>query len=226
MNFIKILLLCYLLISFTTDEKNSVPQHSSNTPIETEWIVSNFAQSPSENIQLLGAPKTVNCIYGNALEFNGLNDGIFIKSMPLNNLTEFTIEAIFRPDSGGNFEQRFFHCGTITGSRVLLEIRATKTGWYFDGFAKSEEQACTLIDSTLLHPLDKWYHVAYTVDNGKLTTYVNGEKELNGKIDFIPLSKGKTSVGVRQNELSWFKGAIYAIKITPRILQPKEFMKE
>jgi hypothetical protein len=35
----------------------------------------------------------------------------------------------------------------------------------------------------------------------------------------------KTSLGVRHNELSWFKGAIYRFRITPKILNPKQFLK-
>lgn len=217
MNLVKAIFLGYLLIC-TLNQNTTISA--------TEWLLCDLAKSTSENLKIVGAPEIINCKYGNALEFNGINDGLFIPSMPLSGLSQFTIEAIFRPDNGGNFEQRFFHCGTITGSRVLLELRATETNWYFDGFIKSDQQACTLIDSTLLHPLGEWYHLAYTVDNGKLTTYVNGNKELVGQITLTPLTEGITSVGVRQNELSWFKGAIFKIIITPQVLKPEEFMKK
>lgn len=225
MNFIKTILLCYLFTSFTHEGINSMHSHSINTPMVTEWMLSDFAQSTNKNICIQGTPKIIECKYGNALEFNGKNDGIFIKSMPLKNLSTFTIEAIFKPYSNGNFEQRFFHCGKIRGNRVLLETRSTKTDWYFDAYIKSKEKGCTLIDSTLLHPLNEWYHIAYTVDNGKLTTFINGQKELEGQINFLPLTHGTTSLGVRQNKLSWFKGVIYKIKITPKVLQPNNFMK-
>jgi len=133
-----------------------------------------------------------------------------------------------RFDSGGTFEQRFFHCGEIQGGRVLMETRSTKTDWYFDAFLNSgtpEGDKLTLIDSLKIHPLDKWYHVAFVIDRGKLQTYINGEKELEGKISMTPLVGGKTSIGVRQNEVSWFKGAIYKIRITPKALSPVGFMK-
>jgi hypothetical protein len=89
---------------------------------------------------------------------------------------------------------------------------------------KQDDEQCTLIDPALLHPLDQWYHVAYVIDHGKLVTYVNGKKELEGSVVLTPLKGDKTSIGVRQNRVSWFKGAIYKIKITPGILIPGEFM--
>lgn len=223
MDLFKTIIFTYLLISFLCIE-NASGQQTDYNKSTTEWVVSNLIKSPTNTFHLLGHPKCINSKYGSAVEFDGENDGIFIKSMPLNNLSQFTIEVIFKPNSNGNFEQRFFHCGEINGSRVLLEIRATETEWYFDGFIKSAEQSCTLIDSTLLHPLNNWYHVAYTVDNGILATYIDGKKELTGKIKFQPINTGITSLGVRQNELSWFKGELYKIKISPRILTPSEFM--
>lgn len=174
---------------------------------------------------VLGNPKIVEGPHEKALEFNGWNDGIFLNEMPLAKLKEFTIEVFFYPASGGKFEQRFFHTGEIRGDRVLLEIRTTATNWYFDAFVQSGTQKMTLIEPKLLHPLNLWYHVAYVVNHGKLCTYVNGQKELEGAISFSPIQTGKTSIGVRLNEQSWFKGAICKIKITPEALNPVSFMK-
>jgi len=133
-------------------------------------------------------------------------------------------KRFFYPESGGNFEQRFFHTGEIRGDRVLLEIRTTATDWYFDAFVQSGTQKMTLIEPTLLHPLNQWYHVAYVVDHGKLCTYINGQKELEGAIAFSPIQTGKTSIGVRLNEQSWFKGAISQIRISPKALKAKDFL--
>jgi hypothetical protein len=176
-------------------------------------------------VRISGNPKIVEGQHEKALEFNGWNDGIFLNEMPLANLKEFTIEVLFYPESGGNFEQRFFHTGEIQGDRVLLEIRTTKTEWYLDAFIQSGDEAKTMIEPTLKHPLDQWYLVAYVVDNGKLSTYVNGQKELEATIKLTPLKTGKTSIGVRQNEQSWFKGTISKIRISPRALSPQKFLK-
>jgi hypothetical protein len=192
--------------------------------IITEWILSNFTENPQEEVKIEGKPGILECKYGKAVTFDGSADAIFLNSMPLTGLDQFTIELIFQPASGGNFEQRFIHLGEVQGDRVLLELRSTEAGWYFDGFIKAGEQNCTLIDPQLLHSPDQWYHVAYVADNGKLATFVNGKKELEGNIVMAPVKGDKTSVGVRQNGVSWFKGAIYKIRITNKALKPGSFM--
>lgn len=223
MNLTKLALLFSFILSFLSPEVSC----QDKLPVQkriTEWILSDLIKTKTEGIRITGSPEVVECKYGKALSFNGSTDGIFLDQMPLAGLKQFTIEAIVRPESGGNFEQRFFHCGEIRESRLLLELRSKHTDWYFDAFIKSGDQQKTLIDSTLLHPLDHWYHLAYVIDQGKLTTYINGKKELESKIDMVPLQGGKTSIGVRLNKLSWFKGAIYKIRITPKALKSNTFM--
>jgi len=75
-----------------------------------------------------------------------------------------------------------------------------------------------------LTKLAQWYHVAFVVDHGHLTTYINKQKELDGTIIFSPIQTGKTSIGVRLNEQSWFKGAISQIRISPEALIPTGFL--
>ena len=157
--------------------------------------------------------------------FNGSTDGIFLDQMPLEGLKKFTVELIFCPHSGGNFEQRYFHSGEVKGSRVLLELRSTPVGWYLDAFVKSGNEQKTLIEPSLLHPMDQWAHIAFVVENGKQETFVNGIKELESSIEFAPLHGGRTSIGVRQSETSWFIGEIYEIRITGEALNPSQFLK-
>ncbi len=176
------------------------------------------------SVHLTGNPKLIEYEKSKALRFNGQNDGVFLEEMPLSGMDEFTIEVHFYPENGGDFEQRFFHTGEIRGDRVLLEIRTDTSNWYFDAFVQSGNQKITLIESKFLHPLNQWYHVAYVVNQGKLSTYVNGKKELEGAITFSPIQTGKTSIGVRLNEQSWFKGAISQIRISPKALKPKDFL--
>lgn len=202
-----------------------IPERTlSQSKHQTEWILSNLIWSKTDGIRIAGNPQVIDCKYGKALLFNGSTDGIFIDQMPLDGLKQFTVEVIFRPESGGNFEQRFFHCGEVKGNRVLLELRATTTDWYFDAFITSGDQKKTLIEPTLLHPLDQWYHLAFVVTNGKQETYINGIKELESQINVTPLHGGKTSIGVRQNEQSWFKGNIFKIRISPEALSASNFM--
>jgi len=212
----------YMLIPNPFDMKNIILPGEKK--IITDWIVSKLAEGPQTGLKIEGKPGTLKCKYGIASTFNGSSDAIFLDKMPLTGLDQFTIEVIFQPAGGGNFEQRFMHLGEVQGDRVLLELRSTEAGWYFDGFIKAGDQNCTLIDPKLVHPSDEWYHVAYVVNNGNLATFVNGKKELEGNITMTPVKGSVTSIGVRQNGVSWFKGAIYKIRITSKALEPENFM--
>ena len=55
--------------------------------------------------------------------------------------------------------------------------------------------------------------------------YVDGKLELSGKITRKAFGKGTTSIGVRQNKIYWFKGAVLKARFTNRALTPSEFMK-
>jgi len=218
---LSILLSSILSVIFFTSY-NKTP-YNQNSDTETKWILSEIKRSDKNVIQFWGTPEIKNSMYGKTVHFNGSDEGFLLNEMPLRNLEEFTIEAIFHPDRDGNFAQRFFHCGEVTGSRVLLETRSKNGNWYFDAYIKTNKGQLTLIDSTRLHPLAQWYHVAFVNNKGKLSTYINGIRELEGNVEMVPLKKGKTSIGVRQNLQSWFKGSVYSIKVSPRALKPEEF---
>jgi hypothetical protein len=214
----------FLAFAFIFFYSISLSQERTHTTVE--WWINDFLQHTGDTaIAKLGNPTQIASPYGEAVHFNGISDGFLLKTNPISGLQQFTLEAIFHPDSGGQFEQRFFHAGTIKEDRVLFEIRSVGNSWYLDGFVKSGAARMTLADSTKLHPLHQWYHVAFIVDNGKLTTYVNGKRELEGKIDASVVNGGITSIGVRQNKINWFKGAIYEIRITPSALQPSSFLE-
>jgi hypothetical protein len=59
-----------------------------------------------------------------------------------------------------------------------------------------------------------------------MTHFVNGEKELEATdVKFGPLGPGKISLGVRQNRLYWFKGAIREVRFTPAALPPEKLQR-
>lgn len=212
-----------LLINYSM--QYSYSQQSISESGVTEWVLSEVFHSGRQGVKILGNPKIIKSQYGDAIRFDGKKDAIFLDESPLFGLEQFTIEILFRPDKKGNTEQRFFHSGEISGDRLLIETRTTAKDWYLDCFIKCGEVSGVLIEPTLLHPLGQWYHIAFVVNKGKLLSYVNGVKELESQIDMTPLGKGQTSIGVRQNELSWFKGAIYNVRINSVALEPKSFMK-
>jgi hypothetical protein len=177
-------------------------------------------------LSVSGKPKIIKSPYGDAIGFNGTDDGFFLEENPLNGLSVFTIEAIIRQDADGPEEQRFLHIGGTDSDRLLLETRTTKEkNWYLDTFILCGESKKAVIDPTLVHPTGKWFHIALTLDKtGKMTNYINGKKELDGEVIFKPINSGALSMGARRNKVSWFKGAIYKIRISPEVIDPKKFM--
>ena len=191
----------------------------------TELELAKMLGSSTKDCTILGAPQIIDCSYGKAVQFNGQDDAMILDNNLLANMHQYTIEVIMRPDTNGQREQRFLQFGEVQGERVMVETRLTKDDqWYLDTYMKSRQADRTLVDSTKLHPLNQWYHVAFIADDGKMESYVNGRKELEGQIPFSPFTIGQTSIGVRLNLVYWFKGAIYKLKITPKRLETTQFM--
>lgn len=162
---------------------------------------------------------------GAVLEFDGQSDGLVLPINPIAGWTKFTVEVIFRPDQGGLPEQRFLHIGQCHGERLLFETRVVPEGtWYLDTFLSSAGGSCTLMNKGFHHPLGEWYHAALTFDGSRLTNYVNGQSELSEVLKFTPIEGGETSIGMRQNKVSWYKGLIGTIRATARDLDPTEFL--
>ncbi len=186
------------------------------------WKFDNLKAIGGNPVEVLGAPKIVK----KAVEFDGAADGILLDTNPIEGLSEFTIEAMFRPD-GGSKEQRWFHIQqSDADNRVLLEIRVDGSDWFLDTFIKSGDNRLTHYAEKFRHPLGKWYRVALVFDGKEMRHYVDGKLELAGALTIAPFGKGRTSLGVRQNKVHWFKGAIKKVRITGKALAPKEFMKK
>jgi hypothetical protein len=157
----------------------------------------------------IGEPKVINTPYGKAVWFDGQDDGLLIHSNPLAGQQAFTVEAIFRPDAGGNEQQRWLHIQEEkSDSRVLLEIRLSGDQWFLDTYIKSGENSRALYAEHFKHRVGEWYHVALVYDGTTMRHYVDGTEELSGPLEIKPLVDGQTSIGVRLNRVYWFKGAV------------------
>jgi len=159
-----------------------------------------------------------------SIYFNGVNDGLVVPAIPIEGWPAFTIEVLLKPYSDGSPAPRFIHMEDSSSNRVTLELRLTRNGqWYLDEFLKTgkTKKGLTLIDSTKLHPANSWHWVALVYDGNKMYSYINGQKELEGEIDFPPMTKGNISLGVRLNKVNWFKGEIREMRFHPEALQAK-----
>ena len=72
------------------------------------WELDNLEEIGGHKVTVEGEPKVIDTPHGKALEFDGVDDGIFLDVHPLAGMTEFTVEVIFQPYADGQPEQRFF----------------------------------------------------------------------------------------------------------------------
>lgn len=180
-------------------------------------------------------PLVVQTSKGKAAMFNGKDQALLVKGNPLGDAKNFTIEVILKPDSSldpANLEQRFIHVGRTKDAkpRILMEIRLIERyqKWAFDTYLGCDTSSSTLLDSVsadMLHPAGQWYNIAIVYKDHKVTHYIDGVKELQGSLTFLPIPDAQISVGARQNPKSWFKGYIKSIRFTKHALKPAEFLK-
>lgn len=193
----------------------------------TVWRVDDLSTIGGHAVTVEGAPAVVEDAHGKAVSFNGVSDGLFVGANPLEGLAAFTVEVVFRPDADGPAEQRFLHFQEHgEGRRALFETRMLPDGrWALDTFLRDGPHSLALLDRALAHPSGEWHAAAITYDGETMTHYVNGVRELAGKVTFGPMTGGRVSIGVRQNKVHWFKGRIREVRVTPRVLSPAELLK-
>jgi hypothetical protein len=201
-------------------------------PQQQTWQFDRLDSIGGYPTHVLGHPQTIDTPAGKAIQFNGVDDGIFVDDHPLAGASTYTWEVIFRPDADGAEAQRFFHLqeqdpatGMDTMNRMLFEIRIVNGQWCLDSFASSGESTRTLLNCKLLHPLGRWYRVTAVYDGKMLRNYVGDEPEGEGPLDLKPQRPGRSSIGVRINQVYWFKGAVLLARMTPWVLKPDEFLQ-
>ena len=193
-----------------------------------EWHLDNLKEIGGHTVEVVGEPRVIETANGGkALEFDGVDDGIFLPVHPLAGWDVFTVEVIFQPYPNGLKEQRFFHMQEANSSkRVMFETRLTNDNrWFIDTFIQSGESNHTQFAKDFVHPVGPWYHAAIVMDGKNFTHYVNGKKEMSTTLEWVVQEPGQTSLGVRQNKVYWYKGAIRMTRFTHGVLSPEEFLK-
>ena len=212
--------------SLKTDETTAVKKTGAPSGNVT-WDIDNTVSIGGHPLTVLGAPEVIEIPGGKAVAFDGVGDGLLVDVHPLEGATAFTLEVIFRPDADGLPEQRFFHLQEDNGqNRILIETRLTGDGfWYLDTFIKSGDTDQTLAEKDKIHPVGEWYNATLVFDGGEMRHYVNGVLETAATLpSFTPPEAGKTSIGVRINQVHWFKGAIRRARFTRMALEPEAFL--
>ena len=217
-----VLLFCIFLSACSSAKLPQVmPEH---------WAITSFDTIGDAPVLVEGNPQLVDSLVGRAVSFDGDGDRLLVDKNPLHDATEFTIEIMFNPADAypNNVEPRFFHIESPDNPnrRITVELRLNdKKQWYLDAYIKSEKSQYTLIDATKVHPVGQWAHAAITYQNGEFISYVNGQQELVGQVDYLPIAmNAKTSIGARMNQVHWFNGKIAWVRVSKKVLAPGEFL--
>ena len=111
--------------------------------------------------------------------------------------------------------------------------------WFLDACLQSasategERNLAIQFATHCTHPAESWHTASVVVDGDQFTHYVDGVAEISPKVphaphelpsEWLPLGNGSMSLGMRINNVSWFRGAIRAIRFTPRALTPGELL--
>ena len=196
---------------------------------DVEWNIDNLQSIGGNKTTVAGSPKVIETKSGKAVEFDGLKDGLIVEALPLAGAEKFTLEVIFRPDANGLDAQRVLHLQeNDTKHRIMIILETLPPfhkQWYLDTFIKSAKGGQSLYKPENIFPAGQWYSAALVYDGQQMRNYINGVMQTSGKLEFSPLGKGSTSIGVKMNQTSWFKGAVRKIRFADRVLEPKEFLK-
>ena len=157
------------------------------------WQLDNLKEIGGHAVEVVVEPRVIETANGGkALEFDGVDDGIFLPVHPLAGWDVFTVEVIFQPYPNGLKEQRFFHMQEANSTeRVMFETRLTEDDqWYIDTFIQSGEGNHAQLAVDFVHPIGPWYHGAIVMDGKNFTHYVNGKKEMATTLEWMPQEPG------------------------------------
>lgn len=190
------------------------------------WTLDDLNRIGGHVTEVIGTP----FVQEGATVFDGIKDGMVVPDLPIAGAAQFTIEVLLQPVEGGGLAQRFVHLQDKAGFRALLEIRCNgRGGWWLDTFiltdAPSPERGLVLVDPARVHPTSAWYWVALRYNGSTMAHFVNGEMEKEAPASFAAFGQGKTSIGVRQNRVSWFKGVIREIRFANTALPAEKLRR-
>jgi hypothetical protein len=191
------------------------------------WNFESLDRIGKHAVTTSGSPTLVDEDRHRSICFQGDPDAALLDVNPIAGWNSFTIEALIKPRTAGATEQRFLHIEDERAARVLLELRiVSPQEWALDTFLfDSPESRLTLLDRSKRHPTEEWRWVAVTYDGETMSHYVDGVRELAGKIAFRAMAPGRMSLGVRLNKVSWYQGCIREVRFTPKALVAAELQK-
>jgi hypothetical protein len=186
-------------------------------------IVSDSSGFGNDGVLINGT--RVSGIKGGALNFDGFGDYVDFGIKDALNLTNnYTISAWIRLNNsvrnsifGGDYgSQVFFKTNNVLQGRAYLSYSAQSDSYSVYGINTLEN--------------NKWYYVAFVVNDRNLSLYVNGILENNILIEKINITNNKKNSYIGQSGMSWsrqwFNGSIDEVSIWNRSLTTREIENE
>jgi hypothetical protein len=203
-----------------------VQARGNGSSVSMTWTLDNLSAIGGHAAAVVGAPRVVQTPVGAAIEFDGKGDGLFLDANPIAGLERFTIEALIEPAADGPAEQRFLHLSESgSENRAMLETRVLPGGvWCLDTYLRHDPGSLTLVDRGRTHAAGEWHAVALTFDGTTMAHFVDRVRDGLGAVRFPPIGAGRTSIGVRQNRVSWFKGRIALVRVTAEALAAERLL--
>ena len=198
------------------------------------WEIDNLERIGGHAVTVVGDPVVVETDIGKAIRFDGDGDLLLVDHNPIGEAKTFTVEVLFKPDAcyPENTDPRFIHIQDPEderAKRLMIELRINEQNQcYLDAFLKTDTSDLVLIDENLVHPTEQWLHAAVVFEEGVMTTYFNGIRELRGEIGYeaaLINPVGQVAIGGRMDHRNWYSGIIKSLKVTPRALDPEDFIK-
>jgi hypothetical protein len=129
-------------------EKDQVIWHPDNPQTQVVWHLDNLQTIAGHQIRVEGEPRVIDTPNGKAIEFDGVDDGIFFDVHPLAGMSTFTVEVIFKPYAGGAPGQRFFHMQEeLSEERVMFETRLVDNELCF--LVHAEDDSSVVVENSI-----------------------------------------------------------------------------
>ncbi len=241
-----------LIDNIRITRKVLTPEEFMPPPDEVVWYQTWTLES-AENIEgasgdvtVVGVPEVVGGLVGNAIQFNGITDGIIVDENPIDMSPEFTIEMYIKPEANPGVKAKLFNPWNVdeTQNALFLECWGKDSTKTYDlqnkvvlktAFKTPRFNTGTLFSQEL--DVGKWYHIAWVSDTTGYTFYINGvrshgcvftQQYMYDDPDeyYQPFTGGNVTFGCRggSNQKDFYKGLIDNIRITRKVLTPEEFM--
>ena len=103
-------------------------------------------------------------------------------------------------------------------NRALIELRLQRRALGARLYLRHGDAQLTLLDRRKTHAAGDWHVATTTFDGATMAHFVDGVEQGSGAVRVSAAQGGRTSIGVRQNRVSWFKGRIHTVRITPAVV--------